>query len=478
MSFRSCLCGCLAALFLFSSAGAESVPAEYLINMPPEEIERLEQRLNELGYLAAEADHTYDADTRQALEAFQQANGLSVTGQPDDDTSALLYEGQVITRQEYLQRFAQSFQSMTPIQNGDISNQVQNLQRLLSEYGYFSGVSDGVFGEATQRAVERFQMVNGLPVNGVADGMTLMRLMAEVPITWQGFLSEMSSVPGDAGLNVYALQKRLSDMGYFDGQCTGSYGEYTQRAVTRFQTENGLEATGNADASLWELIYSGQPVSLRRSDIVQFGDEGERVNRVQDRLHTLGYLEKTPDGHFDRLTETALRLFQLAHELSPTGRAGTETTNVLLSDSARAMTDAAVQQRFAALFSVRSADTQTAMAGIAESMVGSEFIVPDDDLYPGFAFVQYVCVAAGLPVLQPEELIRLATVEVTSDAEIAAGNIVVFQTSGSDSVSMRFTIGAGDGRVLYATQDVGWVVASYLSQIDSANIYRWAEPTP
>ena len=67
---------------------------------------------------------------------------------------------------------------------------------------------------------------------------------------------------------------------------------------------------------------------------------------------------------------------------------------------------------------------------------------------------------------------------VPSDAEIAAGNVVVFQTSGSDSVSMRFTIGAGDGRVLYATQDVGWVVASYLSQIDSANIYRWAEPTP
>ena len=34
------------------------------------------------------------------------------------------------------------------------------------------------------------------------------------------------------------------------------------------------------------------------------------------------------------------------------------------------------------------------------------------------------------------------------------------------------------GNVIYATQDVGWVVASYLSQIDSANIYRWAEPAP
>ena len=59
---------------------------------------------------------------------------------------------------------------------------------------------------------------------------------------------------------------------------------------------------------------------------------------------------------------------------------------------------------------------------------------------------------------------------------MAAGNIVAFQTSDSDSVSMLLTIGAGEGRVIYATDDVGWVVMGYVSQIDSVSVYRWAEP--
>ena len=59
-------------------------------------------------------------------------------------------------------------------------------------------------------------------MNGVADGAVLMRLMADSPITWPAFLTEMSAAEGDSGLNVYVLQKKLALLGYFTGSCTGS----------------------------------------------------------------------------------------------------------------------------------------------------------------------------------------------------------------------------------------------------------------
>ena len=464
----------LAVLSLLAGAGAEGVPSEYLVNLPPESVLRLETRLNALGYLSAQPDQAYDNDTRQALESFQQANGLPVTGQPDEATTARLEEETAISRQAFLQRFTQTYAEMAPMQSGDINNQVQAMQRLLAEYGYFNGSSDGVFGEATRRAVERFQMVNGLPVTGVADGSTLLRLMADVPISWQGFLSEMSCAAGDAGLNVYVLQNRLTAMGYYQGECTGSFGDLTREAVTAFQAENALEVTGVADASLWELIYSGTAVALRRSDVVQIGDTGDTVTQIQSRLQALGYLNREPDGRFDYATETAVRLFQMAHALSNSGRVGQESLGLLLSDAAQPMSAPAVLERFAALLSERGPEVQANIAAIAERMVGSAFALPDDALYPGFPLAQYVCVAAGLPITQPETLIRLAETPVESPSEVQAGNIVAFQTSDSDSVAMLLTIGAGEGRVIYATANVGWVVESYVSQIDSVSVYRWA----
>lgn len=450
--------------------------AEVQVSLAPGDILAMEQQLNALGYLSREADTTFDADTAQALEGLQQANGLTVTGQPDEPTLSLLNGGAALSRQDYLRRFIQGYQEMEPLKGGDINNQVQAVQRRLLEAGYFNGIADGVFGDATRMAVERFQMVNGLPVTGVADGMTLMRLMADVPITWQGYLSEMSCAAGDAGLNVYVLQKKLDEMGYFDGDCTGSFGDLTQGAVAAFQSDNGLEATGVADAALWELIYSGTAVARRRADVTQLGDSGDSVSQIQQRLNELGYFYGEADGDFDYDTETAVRLFQMGNELSATGRVGGDTLSALLSDTARAMGDPAAQERFAALLSRRDADVQARIAEIAGGLVGKEFSVRDDALYPGFALVQYVCVAAGLPITAPETVIRLADDPVEDPDEVQVGNILAFQTAGSDNVTMLLTVGAGEGRIIYATPEVGWVVMSYLSQIDSESVYRWAEP--
>ena len=447
--------------------------AESSLGMSPEDVLTIEQRLHELGYLSAEPTQSLDADTESAIRVFQQANGLAVTGQIDGETDRSLRSEEALSRQEYLQRFVRDYQDMEPLKSGDINNQVQTIQRRLLDCGYFNGQVDGVFGDATRMAVERFQMVNGLPVTGRADGMTMMRLMAEVPITWQGYLSEMSCAAGDAGLNVYALQKKLDDMGYFEGDCTGSYGEMTRSAVAAFQSANDLEATGVADAGVWALIYSGTAVTLRQADVTQLGDQGESVAQIQRRLRELGYYAGADDGDYDEATETAVRLFQLASDLTNTGRVGSDTLIELLSETARGIDDPRVQERYAQLMTDRDASLQTRIGQIALSKVGTPFDQPEDDLYPGFAWVQYVCVAAGLPVTAPEALIRLAEDPITDASEVESGDILAFQTTRLDSVTMLLTIGAGEGRILYATPAVGWVVMSYVDQIESERVYRW-----
>ncbi len=472
MKIKALLAG-LAAAALLGGALADPVDTEYLVDMTSDQVLQLEQRLAQLGYLTNGFDGVYDADTRMAIESFQQANGLEVTGTADSATMDRINADDALSRQDYLRRFSSAYAQMTPMEKGSISNDVQQLQRRLKEYGYFSGAADGVFGDATQMAVETFQMVNGLPVTGVADGATLMRLMADAPITWPAFLSEMSAAAGDSGLNVYALQNRLKQMGYFNGACTGSYGDLTQQAVTLFQRENGLEETGSADPATWVAIYSGAAVTHRRDDALQLGDSGDSVRQVQDRLKALGYHRPEPDGNFGYATQTAVRLFQMACGLAATGEVDSETLTRLMDMEAPAMQSENVRLGFEMMLAAADETTQTALAETATGMLGTAFGNADDDLYPGFSFVQYVCVAAGLPVSQPEDLIRLASQQVESASAVDSGDIVAFQSVSGDSVSILLAIGAGDGKVICVTDNGGWVVVSFMDQLESANIYRW-----
>ena len=57
---------------------------------------------------------------------------------------------------------------------------------------------------------------------------------------------------GDA---VYWLQKKLTELGYYSGKCSGTYLDGTANAVKAFQKKNGLKQTGTADVNTLKLIY-------------------------------------------------------------------------------------------------------------------------------------------------------------------------------------------------------------------------------
>lgn len=49
-------------------------------------------------------------------------------------------------------------------------------------------------------------------------------------------------IPGDRGADVLAVQRRLRELGYFNGEPSGIYGEETKDALHRFQRDHGLTA--------------------------------------------------------------------------------------------------------------------------------------------------------------------------------------------------------------------------------------------
>ena len=98
------------------------------------------------------------------------------------------------------------------------------------------------------------------------------------------------------------------------------------------------------------------------------------------------------------------------------------------------------------------------------------FAADDEDIYRGFAFVQYACVAAGIPISSPEEVAALADTPVGDPSTLRPGDVIVLRAHDG---RVTMAISSGSGRAIYATQESGWVLESDLSALGGGELYRW-----
>jgi peptidoglycan hydrolase-like protein with peptidoglycan-binding domain len=138
---------------------------------------------------------------------------------------------------------------------------------------------------------------------------------------------------GDSGSEVTALQQRLQELGYFQGNATGYFGSVTKAAVMDFQQAKGLNPDGvvgtNTEAILREPRQSSsQSVSDSNRGVLRIGDRGEPVSVIQQRLSEVG-LRAGDKGVFDEATQEAVRQFQQAKGLTVDGVVGQQTLAAL-----------------------------------------------------------------------------------------------------------------------------------------------------
>lgn len=122
---------------------------------------------------------------------------------------------------------------------------------------------------------------------------------------------------GDKGEAVLALQRRLSDLGYWNGKADGTFGPLTQQAVFTLQKAAGLDRDGVVGPKTQKALDQGvRPkakstkghvveIDLKRQ-VLMFVDDG-KVSQIfntstgsNEHYEYKGntYLADTPTGHF------------------------------------------------------------------------------------------------------------------------------------------------------------------------------------
>jgi murein DD-endopeptidase MepM/ murein hydrolase activator NlpD len=124
------------------------------------------------------------------------------------------------------------------------------LQVALRARGYYPGTIDGVKGQATTRAIKRFQRRAGLPADGVV-GPTIRRALGTYG---KHLLGTRALKKGTAGWDVAALQFLLAWHGFPSATFDGGLGEHTDQALRRYQRWAGLPADGVARASTFAAL--------------------------------------------------------------------------------------------------------------------------------------------------------------------------------------------------------------------------------
>jgi N-acetylmuramoyl-L-alanine amidase len=122
---------------------------------------------SESGSPLIERSARFDELVEEAVRAFQQARGLTVTGEVNDETWRALDAARWTLGARVL-----SHEQPEPLFGDD----VRYLQERLLELGYDLGRADGIFGRRTAASLANFQREVGLVADGVCGSQTIAAL--------------------------------------------------------------------------------------------------------------------------------------------------------------------------------------------------------------------------------------------------------------------------------------------------------------
>jgi peptidoglycan hydrolase-like protein with peptidoglycan-binding domain len=316
----------------------------------------VQKRLKELGYLSGTADGKFGNASVSALIAFQRRHGLTQDGVAGTATQNLLFSSAALPAAGEVTPIPTSTplteENVIVIRRGTRGVQVLNLQKRLTELGYYKAKMDSDYEAADIAAVKAFQKNNGMKADGIAGYETQKVLYSSHAVPGSAFTPSPTPAPtptpdlstlrqGSTGNEVKALQQRLYQLGYLSGQADGNFGSGTAMAVQAFQKANGLNQDGVAGQTTLSKLYSTgalpnptaapfpSPALLRQ------GDRSDAVKSMQMTLIDLGYLGGKADGEFGAQTFLALKAFQSNNGLPSDGIAGEKTFNILGSSTAK-----------------------------------------------------------------------------------------------------------------------------------------------
>jgi N-acetylmuramoyl-L-alanine amidase len=232
----------------------------------------------------------------------------------------------------------------TTFRRGDTGPAVSQIVGLLSRLGLIDGDLPASYDDSVELAVRTFQQQRGLHVDGVVGSATFRRLDEA---RWSLGDRILTHLPGNliAGDDVFALQRRLLELGFKVGRVDGYFGPETESALRDFQRNVGIPADGTcgpatlkALAQLAPMVRGGAPNAMRSQERIRAAGPqlgGKIVVIDPTRSHQLPpeYVERAEEVVHDlaariegRLVATGVQAFLTAsragrHRSEPTGGA-------------------------------------------------------------------------------------------------------------------------------------------------------------
>jgi len=273
-------------------------------------------------------DGIFGQGTLNAVKTFQSNKGLVASGEVNSTTAFLL-------------GLAPSPALPARGQRGALVTSLQ--QSLVSASISVRGGVDGIFGAGTTAAVSAYQPSRGLAATGIVDIATAISLglvegctnpsttpatttttTTPAPATTVPASTTPGQFPlvGDKNEAVKSLQKALiAAKVSVRGGADGHFGSATTTAVTTFQQNMRIAATGVVDQLTSQLLGLTPAPALPK-----MGDAGESVKSLQNLLITAGITVKGgADGKFGAATKNAISAFQKAQGLTNTGSLNFQT---------------------------------------------------------------------------------------------------------------------------------------------------------
>ncbi|HKS48800.1 MAG TPA: N-acetylmuramoyl-L-alanine amidase [Amycolatopsis sp.] len=179
---------------------------------------------------------------------------------------------------------------MRVLRRGDAGEDVAEIRSMLGSLGLLrtEGEQDGrtLFDHNVERAVRGFQQRRGLITDGVVGPATYQVLRGATFHLGSRPLAYLFSSPVH-GDDVFALQDRLTELGYDAGRPDGLFGAKTEQALRNFQRDYGLTvdgicgpATVRALRQLSPRARGGRPVFLREQEQVRQAGPRLRGKRI------------------------------------------------------------------------------------------------------------------------------------------------------------------------------------------------------
>lgn len=301
----------------------------------------VQRALSRAGYDPGPADGIIGPGTRRAIASFQADMGLPATGETDGATLAALERRGLLAAapsqpswggssgQQTAQWPRESATTSTQTSWTGTPREVVDLQRALTDAGYYRGPLHGTLDGSTRYAVANLQQDLGQEATG-QPGPAVIEALRE-----RGFLTAQAPPapqtqqqrpraqgPADPSPQVVAdVQAALSRRGYDIPKVNGRLDAETRAAVRSFQRSQGLPATGRPSPELLALIETGGQAPAQMSD-------AEVIREIQVRLHNRGHAVGAIDGSMNRQTADAIAAYQRHRGMQATG----EPSRQLLAD--------------------------------------------------------------------------------------------------------------------------------------------------